>query len=73
MITDQDRDAICSIMSKIEPTDYFVFDTTALSTSLDAGQAGHLIWLTLYFVAIYKAIANLYTFDITGCLDSGLL
>lgn len=73
MITDQDRDAIYSIMSNLEPADYFVFDTSALSTSLDADTAGHLIELALYSVAIYEAITDLYTFDITGCLDSGLL
>lgn len=73
MITDQDRDTICSIMSQIEPSDYFVFDTTALSTSLDAGQALYLVYLNQYAIYIHEAIANLYTFDITGCLDSGLL
>ena len=73
MITDQDRAAIYSIMSNLEPADYFIFDTSALSTSLDADTAGHLIWLTQYSIAIYEAIADLYTFDVTGCLDSGLL
>jgi hypothetical protein len=73
MITDQDRDAIISIVSKFEPTDYFVFDTTALSTALDANMAWQSIYLLQHFIAIYEAIADLYTFDVTGCLDSGLL
>lgn len=73
MITDQDRDAISSIVDKLEPADYFVFDTTALSTSLDATTALYLVYLNQYAISIHEAIADLYTFDITGCLDSGLL
>lgn len=73
MITDQDLDAVISIVSKFELADYFVFDTTTLSTSLDANMAWQAIYLFQHFIVIYEVIASLYTFDITGCLDSGLL
>lgn len=73
MITDQERDVINSVVSKLEPADYFVFDTTALSTGIDADMAVYLIYLHQYSISIYEAIADLYTFDVTGCLDSGLL
>lgn len=73
MITNQERDIINSIISKAEPADYFILDTTELSTALDAGTALYLICLHQYFISIYGAIGDLYTFDVTGCLDSGLL
>ena len=71
-MTNEERDLMFAFLKKVQHHDLYVFDTSNLSTCTDAETASYLIWLSLFSIKIYAAIIDLYTFDITGCLDSGL-
>lgn len=51
----------------------FIYDTHQLSTSLDADQAWYLLRILQQTQKILEAIIDLYTADVTGCIDSELL
>lgn len=51
----------------------FIYNTRQLSTALDADQARYLLRIYQQTQKILEAIIDLYTFDVTGCIDSELL
>lgn len=72
MLTQEESELLYELLSKAERNDLYVFDTSKLSTAIDNSQAAYLTWLHEFSFRIYKAIAELYIIDITGCLDSEL-
>jgi hypothetical protein len=66
MLTPKERELFYELLSKIEISEFFVFDVSELS------QASYLAWLHWFSMKIYKAIIELYIIDITGCIDSEL-
>ena len=72
MLTPKERELLYELLSKIEISEFIIFDVSELSTAIDSNQASYHVWLHQFSIKIYRAISELYTIDITGCLDSEL-